>query len=97
MSKTFERSTAGLRDALMCEMEDIRAGVATPAEAQAFAVLARAVIASMEAEIAEKLRLDAKEERDLRWKDKELSRLEYKRELEVEALQLTHTAHVEDA
>ena len=94
MSKTFERSTAGLRDALMCEMEDIRAGVATPAEAQAFAVLARTIIASMEAEIAEKLRIDAKEERERKWKDRELTRLQDARELE--ALQLTHDA-AEDA
>ena len=94
MSKTFERSTAGLRDALMCEMEDIRAGVATPAEAQAFAVLARTIIASMEAEIAEKLRLEAKEERERKWKDRELTRLQDARELEV--LQLTHDA-AEDA
>ena len=94
MSKTFERSTAGLRDALMCEIKDIRAGVATPAEAQAFAVLARTIIASMEAEIAEKLRLDAKEERERKWKDRELTRLQDARELEV--LQLTHDA-AEDA
>lgn len=85
MSKTFERSTAGLRDALMCEMEDIRAGVATPAEAQAFAVLARTIIASMEAEIAEKRRIDAKEERERERQDRELTRLQYEREL----LQLT--------
>ena len=90
MLKTFERSTAGLRDALMCEMEDIRAGVATPAEAQAFALLARTIIASMEAEIAEKLRLDAKEERERKWKDRELTRLQNARELEV--LQLTYDA-----
>jgi hypothetical protein len=94
MSKTFERSTAGLRDALMCEMEDVRAGVATPAEAQAFALLARTIISSMEAEIAEKLRLDAKEERERKWKDRELIRLQNARELEV--LQLTYDA-AEDA
>ena len=94
MSNTFERSTAGLRDALMCEMEDIRAGVATPAEAQAFAVLARTIIASMEAEIAEKLRLDAKEERERKWKDKELTRLQDAREFE--AFQLTHNAPDEE-
>jgi hypothetical protein len=94
MSKTFERSTAGLRDALMCEMEDVRAGVATPAEAQAFALLARTIISSMEAEIAEKLRLDAKEERERKWKDRELTRLQNARELEF--LQLTHDA-AEDA
>jgi hypothetical protein len=94
MSKTFERSTAGLRDALMCEMEDVRAGVATPAEAQAFALLARTIISSMEAEIAEKLRLDAKEERERKWKDRELTRLQNARELEV--LQLTYDA-AEDA
>lgn len=85
MPKTFERSTAGLRDALMCEMEDIRAGVATPAEAQAFAVLARTIIASMEAEIAEKRRIDAKEERERERQDRELTRLHHEREL----LQLT--------
>ena len=93
MSKTFERSTAGLRDALMCEMEDVRAGVATPAEAQAFALLARTIISSMEAEIAEKLRLDAKEERERKWKDRELTRLQNARELEF--LQLTHDAAVD--
>ncbi len=57
MTKTFERTTEGLRDALMSEMEDIRAGIATPDEANAFAGLAEKVIKSMEADlIAERLK-----------------------------------------
>lgn len=50
--KTFDRTSEGLRDALMSEMEDIRAGVATPAEAQAFAILAEKVIRSLEADLS---------------------------------------------
>ena len=93
MSKTFERSTAGLRDALMSEMEDMRAGIATPAEATAFALLAKTVVSSLEAEITEKLRLDAKDEREARRKEREYDRqmaerevlaLEYKRSLDGE-------------
>ncbi|CAB4189805.1 hypothetical protein UFOVP1288_17 [uncultured Caudovirales phage] len=60
----FERSPEGLRDALLSEMEDLRAGIATPAEAQAFAVLAKTIVSSMEAEIAERVRRDVKAERD---------------------------------
>lgn len=81
MSKVFERSSAGLRDALMSEMEDIRAGIATPQEATAFALLAKTVVASMEAEIAESLRLDAREERDLRRREREQARLLAEREV----------------
>ena len=81
MTRTFERSTAGLRDALMSEMEDIRAGIATPAEATAFALLAKTIVASMEAEITESLRLDAKEERDRRHREREQDRLIAEREV----------------
>lgn len=80
----FERTSAGLRDALMAEMEDIRAGVATPAEAQAFALLARTVIASLEADISESLRLDAKEEREAKRRDREIERLRQDKILALE-------------
>ena len=39
--QTFARTTEGLRDALMAEMEDIREGIVTPDEANAFSGLAR--------------------------------------------------------
>lgn len=48
---SLERTTAGLREALFCEMEDLRAGVATPHEAFAFAKLAENVIASFAADL----------------------------------------------
>ena len=56
--RTFERTAAGLRDAIMSEMEDIRSGIATPAEAQACALLAGRVIDSFEQGAAEKERAD---------------------------------------
>lgn len=62
MIKTFARTTDGLRDALMTEMEDIRSGIATPNEAMAFAELAEKVIRSMESDlVAERLK-DQREE-----------------------------------
>lgn len=51
VTKTFDRTTEGLRDALMSEMEDIRAGIATPQEAEAFAKLAEQVISSLESDL----------------------------------------------
>jgi hypothetical protein len=92
MTRTFERNTSGLRDALMSEMEDIRAGIATPAEATAFALLAKTIVSSMEAEITESLRLDAKEERDRRYKEREHNRLL----AEKEVLALEHTPQDEE-
>jgi hypothetical protein len=50
-AEKFERSTAGLRDALMAEMEDVRAGIASSDEAFAFAKLAEKIIESLDAEI----------------------------------------------
>jgi|GEM_PF-5281242 uncharacterized protein (UPF0248 family) len=47
----FERTTDGLRDAIMSEMEDMRAGIVTPDEANAFALLAKQVIDSMQADL----------------------------------------------
>lgn len=54
MSKTkaYARSTEGLRDALFDEMADLRAGIATPQEASAFANLAGRIIESVQADIA---------------------------------------------
>ena len=78
--KIFERTSDGLRDALMCEMEDVRAGIASPAEAQAFALLAGKVIHSMEADIAMGLRQDAREREQYRRQQKAL---EQEREREV--------------
>jgi hypothetical protein len=46
--KTSERTKASLCDALIFEMEDLRAGVSTPDEAHAFAKLAARVIALLE-------------------------------------------------
>jgi hypothetical protein len=54
----FERSTEGLRDALMSEMEDIRAGIAAAPEAMAFAALAGRVIETLEVDIKEQIRRD---------------------------------------
>jgi hypothetical protein len=89
VTKIFERSTEGLRDALMCEMEDIRAGIANPAEATAFALLAKTIVSSIEVEINEKLRIDAKEERAHRRADAEKARLRLEAEREKE-LQLSY-------
>ena len=66
MTERFERTSDGLRDALMSEMEDIRAGIATPAEAQAFALLAAKVIHSMECDLAATAREDAREREQYR-------------------------------
>ena len=71
MNMVFERSAQGLRDALMSEMEDIRAGIASATEATAFALLAKTIVASLEMEITERIRVDAKEERALRRKDEQ--------------------------
>jgi hypothetical protein len=64
MKKKFDRNTEGLRDALMCEMEDIREGIATPEEANAFASLAEKVIKSLEADLARDL-FQHKKEQDI--------------------------------
>lgn len=58
MTDKFERSTEGLRDALMSEMEDIRAGIAAAPEAMAFASLAGRVIETLEVDIKEQIRRD---------------------------------------
>lgn len=58
MEVKFARTTEGLRDALMSEMEDIRAGVASAPEAMAFASLAGRVIETLEADIKENMRRD---------------------------------------
>jgi len=79
-TKKFERSIEGLRDALMSELEDIREGLATPAEAQSFAFVAKQIISSMEMEITERIRQDAKEERALKRKEREEDRLRLERE-----------------
>lgn len=79
MTDKFERSTEGLRDALMCEMEDIRAGIANAPEAMAFASLAGRVIETLEVDIKERLRRDSLE-REAR------EHAEEKRRLAVERL-----------
>ena len=56
----FERSTGGLRDALMSEMEDMRAGIASPDEAFAFAKLAEKVIDTLHAELDVRIYEDRK-------------------------------------
>ena len=95
-SKTFERTNNGLRDALMSEMEDIRAGVATPDEAHAFAELAEKVIRSFEADIVvEKLNDDRKREeyeRSEKVRKREVKRLR----LEQEIKQITYIQSYEN-
>lgn len=76
MTKIFERTAEGLRDAIFSEMEDIRAGIATPAEATAFALLAKTIVSSIEVEITERLRIDDKEERNRRYHEREQIRLD---------------------
>ena len=56
--QTFKRTPEGVRDALMAEMEDIRAGIATPQEAVAFATLADSYVNVMRAELHERERQD---------------------------------------
>lgn len=48
---TFERSTAGLRDALFSEMEDLKSGASAPHEALAFSKLASQIISSVELDL----------------------------------------------
>ena len=67
--KTFARTVEGLRDAIMAEMDDVRAGVATPVEAAAFSQLAGRVIESFEHEAAERGRLD-----NNKWREREAER-----------------------
>jgi hypothetical protein len=80
--KTFDRTTAGLRDALMSEMEDIRAGIATPDEAHAFAELAARVIGSLEADLMEQRRRDAIEERE-KEREERAKRREHRLQMEL--------------
>ena len=97
--KTFDRTSEGLRDALMSEMEDIRAGVATPAEAQAFAILAEKVIRSLEADLsAEKLE-DERKHVEYETQDRIRKREAKQLRLSVEqsALQISRTEVVYDA
>ena len=75
--KKFERTTEGLRDALMSEMEDIKAGVATFQEAQAFANLAAQVIESLRADLAAK---EFEDRRDQREHQKQMFLIEQKKE-----------------
>ena len=56
--KAFKRTSEGVRDALMAEMEDIRAGIATPQEAVAFATLADSYVNVMRTELHERERQD---------------------------------------
>jgi hypothetical protein len=62
LEQKFERNTRGLRDALMCEMEDMRAGIASPDEAFAFAKLAEKVIESLQADLTARIYEDKIEE-----------------------------------
>lgn len=83
---SFARTSDGLRDALMSEMEDIRAGIASAAEATAFALLAKQVIGSMEADIAMQSRTDALEDRMYRRKREEEETAYRRRQEERERL-----------
>jgi len=49
--KKYERSTAGLRDALFGEMEDLASGTSAPHEALAFSKLAAQIISSVELDL----------------------------------------------
>jgi hypothetical protein len=88
-NKEFARTNEGLRDALMSEMEDIRAGVATPAEAQAFALLAKQVISSLETDIAIMLREDRLEQEKYQRKQNELKAEMQARQIALEERQET--------
>lgn len=51
----FERTSAGLRDALFAELEDLHNGVSTPHEATAFAKLAGNILGSVELDLKNEL------------------------------------------
>ena len=77
--KTFARTTEGLRDALMAEMEDIRAGIAAAAEAQAFAALAGRAIDSFALDLQNQERIDLLE-RHKRDREDRAHELAYRRQ-----------------
>lgn len=87
--KKFERSNEGLRDALLAEMEDLRAGLSSPLEAQSFAQLAGRVIESLE--------VDLKKQRQLWEQSWEVKRHEYERiERARKHLQIEHDGGDDD-
>jgi len=77
----FERTTDGLRDALMSEMEDLRAGVASANEANAFATLAEKVIKSLEVDAA-------KEDKEYRRQEADKERIEREQKRELKRFRL---------
>tara|TARA_R110000822_G_scaffold24990_1_gene75858 strand:+ start:2400 stop:2735 length:336 start_codon:yes stop_codon:yes gene_type:complete len=86
--QTFKRTPEGVRDALLAEMEDIRAGIATPQEAVAFAACADSYVSVMRAELHERERQDKNrfrhQERLDRLQDVRLEAIEQKKMLLLE-------------
>jgi len=95
----FERTTEGLRDAIMSEMEDIRAGIATPDEAHAFSALAEKVIRSFEADLAAQFAERAAEQEQYERKEKirkrEAKQLRLAAEKKAAQLQIGYNTEVE--
>lgn len=72
--KTFTRDTDGLRDMIMCEIEDVRNGIATPDEARAVAELAGRIIQTFEADFVKERMNDAREREQYERKEREAKR-----------------------
>ena len=87
---TYERSTAGLRDALFGEMEDLKSGAAAPHEALAFSKLAAQIISSVELDLRH-LEIDLRQE-DHKIRARELTL----REREVAVQESSDRALIED-
>ena len=65
--RKFERTTAGLRDALFCELEDIRDGVSDPMQTAHYARVAEAIVVTVELDFRkEELELRKREADDRR-------------------------------
>lgn len=77
--KTYARTSAGLRDALFDELEDLRNGDSSSHEATAFANLASRVLETAELEMK-------REEFDLRMERQRLELERSKRELRAEKI-----------
>jgi len=101
---TFARTTEGLRDALMAEMEDIRDGIATPDEANAFSGLARQVVDSLQADLAKEMfehrKIEDIEERKVRREQIKLKKMEQHNRrimLENKISEIPFIPHLEEA
>lgn len=68
--KVYTRDIDGLRDALMDELQDIRDGIATPAEANAFAAIADRVIAAKRIEVEHENRQYNRQRREFEFEKK---------------------------